>query len=535
MLNVSNGLKQAINAKTRRIVSKLDVYKSSSLEYSFSQNDNIKTITIERVGENSKFFGFGVTTKIKVELINKNNDFTINTENAFKIHLGAILETGNIEYIPYPKTFVSEVHKDEITGVLSITSYDGLERLKQHLFNELNISDYTIGELATHIAEFIGYEVVIPNLEEFNLSFPNGANLEGTETLKDVYDDIAEATGCIYFINSNDLIVFKRLDKDGEAAKIIDKEFYLNLTNKDNRRLQTICNANDLGDNVSASTSQLGTTQYIRDNAFLGLREDIDVIVTNLVNELGNFTINQFECEHRGDITLEIGDKIALETKEGTFQYSYILDDVLTYNGALNGKSQWIYEDSEEDESNSANLGEILKQTYAKVDKANKQVTILASQVSANSENISSLQLNTDAVVTSVRELETNTSNQIESMSEDITNLTKQVSATMTSDQIKIEIQTELDNGVKKIETNTGFTFDDEGLTVSKEGQEMTTKITEDGMTVYKDGNEMLEANNEGVNAVNLHAKTYLIIGENSRFEDWERDGEPRTACFWIN
>jgi hypothetical protein len=53
-------------------------------------------------------------------------------------------------------------------------------------------------------------------------------------------------------------------------------------------------------------------------------------------------------------------------------------------------------------------------------------------------------------------------------------------------------------------------------------------------MTVYRDNEEMLKANNEGVIAYNLHAKTYLIVGESSRFEDYEKDGEIRTGCFWI-
>ena len=59
----------------------------------------------------------------------------------------------------------------------------------------------------------------------------------------------------------------------------------------------------------------------------------------------------------------------------------------------------------------------------------------------------------------------------------------------------------------------------------------METQITEDGMVVYRNEDAVLTANNVGVDAVNLHATTYLIIGENSRFEDY---GGSRTGCFWI-
>ncbi|MBQ8763148.1 MAG: hypothetical protein IJZ07_03505 [Clostridia bacterium] len=54
-------------------------------------------------------------------------------------------------------------------------------------------------------------------------------------------------------------------------------------------------------------------------------------------------------------------------------------------------------------------------------------------------------------------------------------------------------------------------------------------------MSVYKNEEEVLTANNEGVKAANLHATTYLIIGNYSRFEDYTNaDGEARTGCFWI-
>ena len=58
----------------------------------------------------------------------------------------------------------------------------------------------------------------------------------------------------------------------------------------------------------------------------------------------------------------------------------------------------------------------------------------------------------------------------------------------------------------------------------------MSTQITEDGMTIDKNGTEVLKADNQGVIAQDLHAVTYLWIGDNSRFED---QGS-RTACFWM-
>ena len=113
-----------------------------------------------------------------------------------------------------------------------------------------------------------------------------------------------------------------------------------------------------------------------------------------------------------------------------------------------------------------------------------------------------------------------------------LTEMVSKVEATMTADQVSLAIQKEVGKGVSKVVTNTGYTFSDEGLTVEKSNSEMKTQITEDGMAVYKNGLEVLRANNQGVDAADLRAKTYLIVGRNSRFEDIP-DGS-RTGCFWI-
>lgn len=99
-----------------------------------------------------------------------------------------------------------------------------------------------------------------------------------------------------------------------------------------------------------------------------------------------------------------------------------------------------------------------------------------------------------------------------------------------TKDSIDITINERLNN-VDSVTTSTGYKFGKDGLIVSRTDSEMQTVINEDGMKVYREDNEVLTADNTGVKAENLHATTYLIIGTNSRFEDY--DGN-RTGCFWI-
>lgn len=134
----------------------------------------------------------------------------------------------------------------------------------------------------------------------------------------------------------------------------------------------------------------------------------------------------------------------------------------------------------------------------------------------------------------SIDEVRASFDDSINSLDESVTEISKTLDTKVSSEDVDNAIKTELDKGVDKVVTSTGFTFNNEGLTVSKTGSEMTTKIDEDGMVIKRNDEDQLIANNEGVIAYDLHAKTYLIVGSNSRFEDYEKNGKKQTGCFWI-
>jgi hypothetical protein len=162
------------------------------------------------------------------------------------------------------------------------------------------------------------------------------------------------------------------------------------------------------------------------------------------------------------------------------------------------------------------------------------EMTILESETKTLKESVSSLQLNSDSISASVKSLQETVTNTTNGLSEDIQSVQNQVDLMMTSDQVKLEIQKEMSKGANKVSTSTGFTFNDNGLNISKSDSEMSTQITEDGMKVYRNNDIVLTANNQGVDAKNLHATTYLIIGGNSRMEDVVENNVKRTAVFWI-
>ena len=533
MITADNCFIEMINSPVRKLKARVELYTggaNSTLVDTFYHTDRLKSISIERVGEENKFFGFGVCQKLNVNLIDPNRELEITTKNTLEVVFGT-----DCNYIyTCPLFYVSEVHRDENTNELSITAYDGLYIATAHQFSELVLpSPHTIKDVAIACANLLSLPLTIINAEDsFMTEYTTTANFEGTESIREALNAVAEATQTIYYIDSQWRLTFKRLDKDGEAVTTLTKSHYYTLDSGANKRLAAITHATELGDNLTASLEVSGTTQFVRDNPFWELRTDAAALIDVALAAVGGLTINQFECYWRGNFLLEIGDKIGLITKDNQTVFSYLLDDVITYDGTLQEQTRWDYIDNNiETVSNPTSLGDVIKKTYARVDKVNKEIELLASESATNYENISSLQMDTESITASVSKIIEDTTTSIDGINESIANLNTKVEASMTAENVVIAIHNELENGVDKITTKTGFTFDDEGLTIEKTGTEMRTQITEDGMTVYRDTEAILVANNVGVEATNLYAKTYLIMGNNSRFENY---GSNRTGCFWI-
>jgi hypothetical protein len=506
---------EKFNSPIRTISGKVELYTGSTPAHTFAHDDDLISFTIDRVGE-GKFFGYGVCQKIELKLRDKERQYEVS---------GGRMKPFLDDLALFPLFYVKDAKRDENTNDLTITAYDCIEEANNHTLSELSITNYTLANIAQTIANKIGAAGVVCNYAEFNNSYDNGANVDGTETLREILDDIAEATQTIYYMDYDNYLVFKRLDQD-DPVYTIDKSQYFILKSEPAKALTAIVSATELGDNVGTAADE-GETQYVRDNVFWTLRDNVDELVDNALNNVNNTTITPFDCSWRGNYLVEIGDRIAITTKDNGEITTYLLNDKLTYNGGFSQHSQWVYSSGEETASNPTTLGEVLKQTFAKVDKANKQIDLLVSEVDATNQAMAYLRLNTDSISASVSEIEKKEAENAET----INTLTQKVEAQITAEDITFEITNALANGVNSVETTTGFKFNEDGLTVSNSDSDISTTITEDGMSVQKGSEKVLTANNEGVKAIDLHATTYLVIGTNSRIEDY---GSDRTACFWI-
>lgn len=528
---------------------KVELYNGSTLVKACTCADALQSFTVSRDEGAGKFFGFGICQSINTVLIDLNRELNLTKG----IVVAPAFGDGTNFINPYPKFYANEITRDEDTNALTIEAYDALYQAGAHTFVELGIAHpYTIREVGAACARLLGLaDIETLNFGKdtvFNTSYELGANLGGDETIRAVLDDIAEATQSIYYITNNNKLVFRRLDISGSAVFTITKDNYFTLRTGASAKIDAICHATELGDNVIAG-NQDGTIQYVRENPFWDMRDDIGTLVENALSAVSGLTISQFNCDSwEGNVLLELGDKIGITTEDGSVIYSYLLNDKVIFEGTLEEATYWTYEENDnESVANPSSLGDVLKATKAVVDKVNQQIELTVVETQANKKAISALQVNTNEINLSVEEIRESAEKNQENVSKDISQLQKDVANfDISAKKALLEFRNEIEkDGVKKV-SGTGFSFDETGLTISRTGIELSTNVNENGLAIYSGeirkeiddetgaeviANEaILVAKADGVKAENLHATTWLIIGNNSRIEDY---GE-RTGCYWL-
>lgn len=127
--------------------------------------------------------------------------------------------------------------------------------------------------------------------------------------------------------------------------------------------------------------------------------------------------------------------------------------------------------------------------------------------------------------------------------SKSISTMISEVNQTAKNFSIVIsKIATENEDGtysVHSVTTQTGYTFNQDGLTIYKSGEDIKNLLDNKGMSVSRivgsEEEAILTADTNGVDAINLTARQYLIVGSNSRFENYDNGTDShRTACFYI-
>ena len=147
-------------------------------------------------------------------------------------------------------------------------------------------------------------------------------------------------------------------------------------------------------------------------------------------------------------------------------------------------------------------------------------------------EQIAGVEMTAAGISASVSSVQTETaqnSHAITAVKESVTDVKQ------TAQSVTIQVDSILKNGVSKVATGMGYTFDEKGLKIQKPGEAVGNLLDNTGMYVTRSGETILQANASGVVATDVKVNNFLIVGEHARFEDYSDGSDTkRTACFWI-
>ena len=167
----------------RKIGAKME-FASGDEAITFTEQDNLKSARVERIGDASKFFGYGVSQKLNIKALDINRDISLTTSHKGKLSFS--INNGSY-YTASPTFKISETHRDEVTGELSITAYDLLREAANYTVDDLElVAPYTIQDVITQIGAKLGAKDTIVYHGSINLAKPvaqwnfvNGAYIDG--------------------------------------------------------------------------------------------------------------------------------------------------------------------------------------------------------------------------------------------------------------------------------------------------------------------------------------------------------------------
>ena len=416
-------------------------------------------------------------------------------------------------YVEYGTHLIKEVKKDEETQTISVECYDLM--LQSMIPYDLALdytkndgkSDITVKDFLDAICERLEWKKGYTDFHNCDVIIDE-EKYDTSCTFRDVLDEIAAvAGGMIGFVNDELRVIYPT-----PSGEVIDEDNLKKLTigKKYGPINSVVLSRTPQEDNIYRqdidSMSTYGMTEIrIENNQLIDShREDF---MDGICNALFGLSFELYELESFGIGYINFGDLFAIKTADGVEHNVLMLCNDLQITQGVNETSKLEEpETTNTDYSAASETDKTLRRTILRVDKQDGQISALVSKTS-------------------------DIKNEVDGVIETVTTMAELM---IDEDSVDIKISKAID-GVDSIETSTGYTFDENGLNIHKDGEEMHNTLDNTGMYVRRGSTDVLTANNDGVNAINLTASQYLTIGDNARFEDYSTETDSkRTACFFI-
>ena len=402
-------------------------------------------------------------------------------------------------YIEFGTHIIKTAEKDEASHTIKLECYDLM--LRSMIPYDLTL-DYakgvTVKDFLDSICIRLGWKAGYTDFYNCDVLIDE-EKYDASDTFRDVLDDIAELAGGMIGFVADELTIIYPTD----SGEVIDEESLKSLTiGKKYGPINSVVLARSpQEDNIyrkdSESVSRYGLTEIrIENNQIIDThREDF---MDGICNALFGLSFEVYELESFGIGYLGLGDLFTIKTADGVEHKALMLcDDLQITQGVKEESKLEEPEVTNTDYTAASETDKALRKTILRVDKQNNTINALVSKT--------------------------------DKMESGLAEVTKKAEFVIDPEALDIKI-TEAINGIDSIETSTGYRFDKDGLNIHKSGEEMHNILDNKGMYIRRNSEDVLTADNDGVNAINLTARQYLIVGNNARFEDYPGN---RTACFY--
>ena len=410
-------------------------------------------------------------------------------------------------YIEYGTYIVKEKKHDEEHDTILLECYDLMIKsmVPYDLVLTYTNNNYpvTVKGLLDAICSRLGWTAGYTTFVNSNIKITE-EKFDSSYTFRDVLDQIAQvAAGMIAFKDDKLCVLYPT-----STGEVIDSSNLKSLKMGDvyGPVNSVVLARTPQEDNIyrqdEDSIASYGINEIrIENNQILDSHRE--AFIDGIFDTLRGLRFELYELESFGIGYLNLGDFFTIQTPDGENHTALMLCDDLKIDQGLSETSHLeTPEATETDYTAASETDRVLNKTILRVDKQAQEITALITKTDITNSTLSGVK-------------------------ETVTRMTEIM---VDEESVDIKISKAV-NGINSVTTSTGYTFDQDGLNIHKSGEEMENLLDNTGMYVKRDGEDILVANNEGVDAINLRSRQFLIIGDNSRIENY---GSGRTACFFI-
>jgi len=243
-------------------------------------------------------------------------------------------------------------------------------------------------------------------------------------------------------------------------------------------------------------------------------------VAQGLLEQLQDITYTPMTLAVPEQLGLGAGDMLCVQAPDGQMRTAYIMES--THTG---GRAELRCTGAANREASAAFNQQSYKALTGRVLELQTDMDGIRAENRDAAGNLAALQLTLEGLQARVQQ---------QSMTED--GLKQQLSQlALDAGALALRLQSVEEKGTAKVTTQTGYTFDENGLHIDRSGHPSASRLDHTGLYVTRYGQPVLTANDAGVIAYDVTVGNYLVIGSHARFEDYmDALDSKRTACFFV-